>query len=57
MRHEHINDSKEMIELVEHFFLAVKISRFPLPGHHSSFYTYIEASAPNIAVASQFLEG
>jgi hypothetical protein len=57
MRHEHINDSKEIIELVRQLFSAVKISRFPLPGHHSSFYTYIEASAPNTAVASQFLEG
>jgi hypothetical protein len=57
MRHEHINDSREIIELVGHFFETVQISRFPLPGHHSSFYTYIEASAPRLAVASQFLEG
>ena len=57
MRHEHINDSREIIELAGHFFSTVEISRFPLPGHHSSFYTYIEASAPNFAVVSQFLEG
>jgi hypothetical protein len=57
MRHEHINDSREIIELVGHFFETVQISRFPLPGHHSSFYTYIEASTPRLAVASQFLEG
>ena len=57
MRHEHINDSKEIIELVGHFFGAVAISRFPLPGHHSSFYTYVEASAPNFATGRQFLEG
>jgi len=54
MRHEHINDSKEIIELIRYFFETVKISRFPLRGHHTSFYTYIEASAPNLALASQF---
>jgi hypothetical protein len=51
------NDSKEIVELVGHFFGAVKISRFPLPEHRSSFHTYVEASAPNFATASQILEG
>lgn len=57
MRHEHVNDSKEIIKLVGYFFSEVQISRFPLPGHHTSFYTYIEASGPNFGVASHVLEG
>jgi hypothetical protein len=49
MRHEHINSAPEIIALVRYFFQDVRISRFPLPSHHLSFYTYLEARSPNLA--------
>jgi len=55
MRHEHINDSREIIDLIGYFFSVVRISRFPFPGHHASFYTYIDASVPDDAAVSAFL--
>jgi Methyltransferase domain len=46
MRHEHINDASEIIEVLRWFYPSVIVRRFPLPFHHASLYTYIEAKAP-----------
>jgi len=48
MRHEHVNKAKEIVAIVEHFFEDVKIKRFPLPFHSLSFYTYLEATKPQM---------
>jgi SAM-dependent methyltransferase len=45
MRHEHVNTAQEILTLVRHFFAEVAVARFPIPLHHLSFYTYLEARA------------
>jgi SAM-dependent methyltransferase len=55
MRHEHVNSAPEIIALVRHFFADVRISRFPLPFHHASFYAYLEARAPRLDRARALL--
>jgi|GEM_PF-260396 len=55
MRHEHINTAAEIFELTRHFFDNVKISRFPLPLPHLSFYAYIEAQNPREDRCREFL--
>ncbi len=54
MRHEHVNTANEIVAVVRHFFREVRLSRFPAPGHHASFYTYIEARAPDVVKARNF---
>jgi len=54
MRHEHVNSAHEIIEIIKYFFNTIKISRFPLPSSHLSFYTYIEASSPNLERCNLF---
>jgi hypothetical protein len=44
MRHEHVNDEKEILALLNHFFTVKKVKRFPFSARHLSFYTYIEAT-------------
>lgn len=56
MRHEHINSAIEVLAIVQFLFRAVNIARFPLPGQHFSFYTYIEAEKPNYDLAKQLVE-
>lgn len=56
MRHEHLNTAREIEAAVGHFFENVKISRFPTPFHHLSFYAYVEASKPRKDIARRFLE-
>jgi hypothetical protein len=46
MRHEHVNAAPEIIAVVRHLFRDVRVSRFPLPWHHFSFYAYLEARDP-----------
>ncbi|MDX1975087.1 MAG: hypothetical protein SFT92_05365 [Rickettsiales bacterium] len=48
MRHEHVNDADEIIQLVRYFFEKVRVKRFPLPHAHLSLYSYIEASKPRL---------
>ena len=55
MRHEHVNDAKEITTLVKHFFEDVKICGMPFDGFHFSFHTYIEATGPKNETAQQFL--
>ena len=47
MRHEHVNRAPEILALLRHLYGNVRIRRFPFPGHHASFYTYVEARAPD----------
>lgn len=46
MRHEHVNTAPEIIAIVRYLFGDVQLKRFPFPGHHLSFYTYLEARGP-----------
>ena len=46
MRHEHVNTAPEIVAIVRHFFDDVRLKRFPLPGHHLSLFTYVEAQSP-----------
>jgi hypothetical protein len=48
MRHEHLNSSKEILLLLNHFYEQVEISRFPLPLEHLSFYTTAIARRPRV---------
>lgn len=55
MQHEHVNDAKEIIQVISQFFECVKVKRFPTPFHHLSFYAYIEASSPRKDKCKEFL--
>jgi hypothetical protein len=57
MRHEHVNDAKEIIKIVGHFFEEVVLSRFPTPLHQLSFYTYLEARRSRRTEARAYLGG
>ncbi len=46
MHSEHINTSPEIISILRYFFKTVQIFRAPLPFHHFSFYTYVNAKIP-----------
>lgn len=46
MRHEHVSSAKEILQLIKFVFREVKISRFPLPFNHLSWYVYVEARFP-----------
>jgi hypothetical protein len=48
MRHEHLNTASEILLLLHHFYKVVKVSRFPLPFDHLSFYTTAIASQPHV---------
>jgi hypothetical protein len=49
MRHEHLNSAPEIVAILRHLFADVRLTRFPLPLHHASFYTYVEAREPDRA--------
>lgn len=55
MRHEHVNRAPEILAIVRHLFGNVAIRRFPFPGHHTSFYTYVEARIPDYDRCRQVL--
>ena len=55
MRHEHVNNASDIIALIGYFFRRISISRFPLPLHHLSFYSYIEARDPVMERAEPYL--
>lgn len=54
-RYEHVNKAWEIVAVIRMFFKRVKISRFPLPGVHFSFYTYLHAEEPDREAAAEFL--
>ncbi|MBI4891581.1 MAG: methyltransferase domain-containing protein [Acidobacteria bacterium] len=55
MRHEHLNNAREIEAVLRHFFRGVKVDRFPGPSLHSSFYTYLEAADPNLERCRAYL--
>jgi SAM-dependent methyltransferase len=48
MRHEHVNSSPEILRILHYFFGGIALARFPLPGHHLSFYTVATATLPHL---------
>ena len=54
MRHEHVNTASEIQSVLEYFFGRVTRRRFPLSILHLSFYTYLEAKAPNLDLCADF---
>lgn len=48
MKHEHVNKASEILAIVKHLFEDVRWKRFPFPGVHVSFYTYLEAYRPRL---------
>ena len=56
-RYEHVNKAWEIEAVIRMFFRRVEISRFPLPGIHFSFYTYLQAEEPDRDAAKKFLAG
>jgi hypothetical protein len=55
MRHEHVSNAKEIIAVVQYFFEDVTVSRFPLPFHNLSLYSFITARKPNIQKCKDFI--
>ncbi len=55
MRHEHVNEAAEILELVRHLFGRVTLRRFPLPMHHLSLYTAFTATQPDIGKCKRLL--
>ena len=56
MRHEHVNEAPEIMSLVHWLFNRVETERFPLSGHHASFYTVFEAWEPRLPRCDELLE-
>lgn len=54
-RYEHVNKASEIEAVIRVFFGRVRLSRFPLPSLHLSFYTFIDAAEPQREVALQYL--
>ncbi len=48
MRHEHVNKASEILAIVSYLFEDIQWKRFPFPGLHFSFYTYLEAYRPRL---------
>ncbi len=48
MRHEHINNAREIEAILRYLFAEVRVNRFPLPALQLSMYSYVEASSPNL---------
>ena len=48
MRHEHVNNAREILSLLGYFYKRVDVSRFPFPFADLSFYTVAIARGPRI---------
>lgn len=55
MQYEHINEAREISEIVNLFYDQISIKRFPTRFYNLSFYTYIEARAPKILLCEKYL--
>jgi hypothetical protein len=55
MRHEHVNNAKEILVLIGYFYERLEISRFPSPFYHLSFYTVVIAREPRLDRCRSFL--
>ena len=56
MRHEHVNQAKEIRSLCSHFFDACRVRRFPTPAHHLSLYACLYCERPRLDRCRAFLE-
>lgn len=48
MRHEHVSNAGEIVEVVRYFFARCEWRRFPTPLHHLSLYAALKASEPRL---------
>ena len=55
MRHEHINNANEILQLIRFVFGEVNILRFPMPLHHISLYVLIQARFPQQEIYRKLL--
>ncbi len=45
-RYDHVNTAPEILEILNYFFGAIDLTRFPMPWHQLSFYAVASASSP-----------
>jgi hypothetical protein len=55
MRHEHVNNAREIELLCRWFFRDVKVKYFPIYGLHCSLYMYLECRIPHMDRAKEVL--
>lgn len=53
---EHVNTSREILQIIKYFFGHTSSSRFPFPSHHLSLYAYTEAARPRLDRCSEYLD-
>ena len=57
MKHEHVNNFDEIIELIKFFYKKVKIKySYPLFIKYLSFYAHVEFSKPNNSNIKKYLK-
>jgi trans-aconitate methyltransferase len=56
MRHEHVNDAREIESVVRLFFRTVERRRFPLPLFQASLYTVLTARDPDLPACEQWTQ-
>jgi hypothetical protein len=56
MRHEHVNNAREIETLIRHFYARVSVKRFPLPLFHASLYSVIAAQSPKTEACREYIE-
>jgi hypothetical protein len=56
MRHEHVNDAREIESVVRQFFRTVDRCRFPLPLFQASLYTVLTARDPDLLACEQWTQ-
>lgn len=56
MKHEHINNEQEIIDIISLFYDRIEVQRFPFACKHLSFYTYILAREPKKMIAKAHLK-
>lgn len=57
MRHEHVNNAQEILEICRWLFDEIEIERFPMRAQHLSFYTVFEARAPRVERCRELIRG
>lgn len=45
-RYDHVNTAPEILAVLQYFFGAIELTRFPLPAHQLSFYAVATATEP-----------
>ena len=54
MRHEHVNQAREIESVLRHFFHTVEWRRFPVPVFQASLYTVLKAQDPDLPACEQW---